>query len=76
MMIEPHMDGKTVTVTVDNEEASTERWRDADDRVALFAPDGAAFAQRLLHANTCSSATRLTTSVRWWRVFMWPVSHR
>jgi len=52
MMIEPHMDGKTVTVTVDNEEASTERWRDADDRVALFAPDGAAFAQRLLHANT------------------------
>ena len=52
MMIEPHTDGKTVTVTVDNEEASTERWRDADDRVALFAPDGAAFAQRLLHANT------------------------
>jgi type VI secretion system (T6SS) VasI/EvfG family protein len=52
MMIEPHMDGKTVTVTVDNEEASTERWQDADDRVALFAPDGAAFAQRLLHANT------------------------
>ena len=52
MMIEPHMDGKTVTVTVDNEEASTERWRDADDRVALFAPDGTAFAQRLLHATT------------------------
>ena len=52
MMIEPHVDGKTVTVTVDNEEASTERWSDADDRVALFAPDGAAFAQRLLHATT------------------------
>jgi hypothetical protein len=52
MMIEPHLDGKTVTVTVDNEAASTERWRDADDRVALFAPDGAAFAQRLLHATT------------------------
>jgi len=52
MMIEPHTDGKTVTVTVDNEEASTERWSDADDRVALFAPDGAAFAQRLLHATT------------------------
>jgi len=52
MMIEPHMEGKTVTVTVDDEAASTERWRDADDRVALFAPDGAAFAQRLLHATT------------------------
>jgi hypothetical protein len=52
MMIEPHMDGKTVTVTLDDEEASTERWNDADDRVALFAPDGAAFAQRLLHATT------------------------
>jgi len=52
MMIEPHMEGKTVTVTVDNEAASTERWTDAEDRVALFAPDGAAFAQRLLHATT------------------------
>ena len=52
MMIEPHVDGKTVRVTVDNEETSTERWTDADHRDALFAPDGAAFAQRLLHATT------------------------
>jgi hypothetical protein len=52
MMIEPHVDGKTVRVTVDNEETSTERWMDADHRDALFAPDGAAFAQRLLHATT------------------------
>ena len=52
MMIEPHVDGKTVRVTVDNEETSTERWMDADRRDALFAPDGAAFAQRLLHATT------------------------
>ena len=52
MMIEPHVDGKTVRVTVDNEETSTERWLDADHRDALFAPDGAAFAQRLLHATT------------------------
>ena len=52
MMIEPHVDGKTVRVTVDSEETSTERWMDADRRDALFAPDGAAFAQRILHATT------------------------
>jgi hypothetical protein len=50
--IEPHVEGKTVTVSVDGEPAKTERWSDSDDRVALFAPDGAAFARRLLHANT------------------------
>jgi hypothetical protein len=52
MMIEPHVDGKTVSVTVDNEETRTDRWVDADHRDALFAPDGAAFARRLLHAST------------------------
>jgi hypothetical protein len=52
MMIEPHADGKAVTVTVDNEETSAERWMDAERRDALFAPEGAAFAQRLLHATT------------------------
>ena len=52
MMIEPRVEGKTVRVTVDNEETSTERWMDADHRDALFAPDGAAFAQRILHATT------------------------
>jgi hypothetical protein len=49
--IEPHAEGKTVTVSVDDEPAKTERWMDSDDRVALFAPDGAAFARRLLHAQ-------------------------
>jgi hypothetical protein len=50
--IEPHVDGKTVTVSIDGEPAKTERWADSDDRRALFALDGAAFAQRLLHAQT------------------------
>lgn len=50
--IEPHADGKTVTVGIDNEPAETERWSDSEDHVALFAPDGAAFARRLLGAKT------------------------
>ena len=49
--IEPH-EGKTVTVSVDDEPAQTEQWTDSDDKVALFAPDGAAFAQRLLKAKS------------------------
>jgi hypothetical protein len=50
--IEPRAEGKAVTVSVDGEPARTKRWSDSDDRVALFAPDGAAFAQRLLNART------------------------
>ena len=50
--IEPNANGKTVTVSVDDEPARTERWSDSDDRVALFAPDGDAFARRLLTAST------------------------
>jgi hypothetical protein len=50
--IEGGAEGKTVTVGIDGEPAQTERWADSDDRVALFAPDGAAFARRLLHAET------------------------
>ena len=50
--IEPHVEGKTVTVSIDGEPTRTERWSDSEDRVALFAPDGAAFAQRLLHGDT------------------------
>jgi hypothetical protein len=52
MKIEPHTEGKTVTISVDDEPVRTERWPDSDDHDALFAPDGAAFAQRLLHAQT------------------------
>ncbi len=50
--IEPHAEGKTVTVAIDDEPAKTEQWSDSDDRVSLFAPDGAEFARRLLHAQT------------------------
>src|SRR5262249_5044480 len=50
--IEPHVDGKTVTVSIDGEPAKTERWTDSDDRFALFTPDGNPFAPRLLHAHT------------------------
>lgn len=50
--IEPHVEGKTVTVSIDDEPAQTERWQDSDDKVALFAPDGDALARRLLHAHT------------------------
>ena len=50
--IEPHVDGKTVRVSIDDEPAKTERWADSDDRRALFVLDGAAFTQRLLHAQT------------------------
>ena len=49
--IEPH-EGKTVTVSVDGQPATTEQWGDSDDRVALFAPDGAQFVHRLLGAKT------------------------
>ena len=45
-------EGKTVMVGIDREPSQTEHWSDSDDRVALFAPDGAAFARRLLHAET------------------------
>jgi hypothetical protein len=50
--IEPNVDGRTVTVSVDEEPVRKERWSTAEDRPALFAPDGAAFAERLMHART------------------------
>jgi hypothetical protein len=52
MKIEPQAEGKTVTVGLDAEPVKTERWPDSDDHDALFAPDGAAFAARLVHAQT------------------------
>lgn len=52
MKIEPRAEGKTVTVSVDDEPVRTERWPDAEAHDALFAPDGAAFARRLMHARS------------------------
>jgi len=50
--IEMQAGEKTVTVSFDGQAAKTEHWTDSDDKVALFAPDGAEFVQRLLTANT------------------------
>jgi hypothetical protein len=52
MKIEPNAQDKTVTIGFDGEPARTERWPDSQDHDALFAPDGAAFAERLTHART------------------------
>ena len=41
-----------VRVRFDDEPETEERWPDSDDHDALFAPDGAAFTQRLLGAHT------------------------
>lgn len=49
--IEPQ-EGKTVTVAIDGETPRTERWTDSEDKVALFAPDGAAFVRALVRAKT------------------------
>ena len=49
--IEPH-GNHTVRVRFDDEPEREERWPDADDHDALFAPDGAAFARRLTSAST------------------------
>jgi len=47
MKIEPRVDGKTVTISVDGEPVRTEQWSDSDDHTAVFAPDPAALVQRL-----------------------------
>jgi len=51
MKIEPQTDDHTVTFRFDNEPEVRERWQDADDHNALFAPDGNAFTRRLLGAH-------------------------
>jgi len=50
--IEPGTEDHTVRVALDGEPETTERWPDSDEHDALFAPDGAAFAQRLMAART------------------------
>jgi len=49
--IEPQP-GRTVRIRFDDEPESEERWPDSDAHDALFAPDGPAFTQRLLNAQT------------------------
>ena len=52
MKIEPRVDGKTVSVSMDGEPVRTQQWIDSDDHTAVFAPDAAAFVQRLRAART------------------------
>jgi hypothetical protein len=52
MKIEPRVDGKTVTIRLDGEAMRTPPWIDSDDHTAVFAPDPAAFVQRLRQART------------------------
>ena len=52
LRIEPKIEGKRVTTSVDGEPLRTEQWVDADDRTAVFAPDPAAFVQRLRNARS------------------------
>ena len=52
LKIDPRVEGKTVTISMDGEPVRTEHWADSDDHSALFAPDPAAFTQRLRTART------------------------
>ena len=52
MKIEPQSDDHTVTFGFDNEATASEKWPDSEEHDALFARDGAAFAERLMHAET------------------------
>lgn len=54
MKIEPRVEGKSVTISVDGEPLRTEQWLDSDDRTAVFAPDPAAFVERLRKARSLS----------------------
>lgn len=50
--IEPNTEDHTVTFAFDDEAGTSQRWPDSAEHDALFAPDGAAFAQRVAHAST------------------------
>ena len=52
MKIDPRVEGKTVTISMDGEPVRAEQWTDSDDHTAVFAPDPAAFTQRLRTART------------------------
>ena len=50
--IEPQTDDHTVKFTFDGGAETTERWPDSEEHDALFAPDGAVFAQKAALART------------------------
>ncbi len=51
-MIEAHTEDHTVRYAFDTEAESSELWPDSTEHDALFAPDGGAFARRLMAART------------------------
>jgi hypothetical protein len=50
--IEANTEDHTVTFAFDGEAETRERWQDSSEHDALFAPDGSAFAKRLMQART------------------------
>jgi hypothetical protein len=52
LKIEPNTEDHTVNFHFDGEAASSEHWPDSAEHDALFSPDGAAFAQRVLAAKS------------------------
>jgi hypothetical protein len=52
LKIEPNTEDHGVNFHFDGEAASSEHWPDSAEHDALFAPDGAAFAQRVLAAKS------------------------
>ena len=51
LKIEPNTEDHTVNFHLDDEAPRSERWPDSAEHDALFAPDGAAFANRVLEAK-------------------------
>jgi hypothetical protein len=52
LKIEPNTEDHTVSFHFDGDAGQSERWPDSAEHDALFAPDGSAFAHRLLAAKT------------------------
>jgi hypothetical protein len=52
LQMEAEDEKHTVRISIDDAPEVTERWADASDHDALFAPDGAAFARSLTQART------------------------
>jgi hypothetical protein len=52
LKIEPNTEDHSVSFQFDGETASDEHWPDSAEHDALFAPDGAAFAHRVLAAKS------------------------
>jgi hypothetical protein len=64
LQIEPEDENHTVRITFDAEPEITERWADSSDHDALFAPDGPAFARRLMQARTLKFGYRPHNAAR------------